>query len=148
MITLSTEPIDTHALSESVRDRDAGAVVIFQGTVRELTAGVRTDHLEYEAYPEMAVRSLEELEQQVRDRFRVIRVAIAHRVGKLEPGEVSVVIAVSSPHRAQAFEAARWLIDTLKERVPVWKKEFYSDGRTEWQHPGTGQAETRPTGGI
>ena len=136
MIELTEQPIDFHQLTESVRDNAAGAVVLFLGTVREFTVGVQTAWLSYEAYPEMARASMSQLENEVRSRFTVTQVAISHRFGNLQPGDVSVAIAVSSPHRAQAFEAGRWLIDTLKERVPIWKKEHYSDGREEWQHPG------------
>ena len=135
MIQLTTDPIDYHAITESVRHNSSGAVVSFLGTVREFTRGVQTQFLEYEAYEDMAIASLRELDQEVRQRFPVIDVAIVHRTGRLELGDVSVAIAVSTPHRAQAFEAAQWLIDTLKERVPIWKKEHYSDGREEWQHP-------------
>jgi molybdopterin synthase catalytic subunit len=84
----------------------------------------------------MAVASMRQLETDVRAKFPVTAVAIVHRKGRMELGEISVAIAVSSPHRADAFEAGRWLIDTLKEQVPIWKKEHYSDGREEWQHPG------------
>lgn len=135
MIELTTKPIDFHAVTESVRHNSAGTVVSFLGTVREFTQGVQTEFLEYEAFAEMALASMQQLEQEVRDRFVVVNVAIVHRTGRMELGDVSVAIAVSSPHRAQAFEAARWLIDTLKERVPIWKKEHYADGREEWQHP-------------
>jgi molybdopterin synthase catalytic subunit len=135
MIELMTKPIDFHAVTESVRHNSAGAVVSFLGTVREFTQGVQTQFLEYEAFAEMALASMQQLEQEVRGRFVVVNVAIVHRTGRMELSDVSVAIAVSSPHRAQAFEAARWLIDTLKERVPIWKKEHYSDGREEWQHP-------------
>ena len=136
MIELTEQAIDFHNLTESVRDNAAGAVVLFLGTVREFTGGVQTAWLSYEAYPEMARASMAQLENEVRAKFTVTKVAISHRFGKLELGDVSVAIAVSSPHRAQAFDAGRWLIDTLKERVPIWKKEHYSDGREEWQHPG------------
>ncbi len=136
MIELTDQPIDYHALTETVRNNGAGAVVLFLGTVREFTQGVQTSWLDYEAYPEMARASMAQLEADVRAQFTVIDVAISHRFGKLQLGDISVAIAVSSPHRAQAFDAGRWLIDTLKERVPIWKKEHYSDGREEWQHPG------------
>lgn len=136
MIELTTDPIDYASVTEHVRSHLAGAVVLFLGTVRELTRGVQTAWLEYEAYAEMARVSLEQLEAEARAQFPLIEVAIVHRVGRLELGDVSVAIAVSTPHRADAYEAARWLIDTLKERVPIWKKEHYSDGREEWQHPG------------
>jgi len=136
VIQLTEQPIDFHLLTESVRDDAAGAVVLFLGTVREFTNGVQTDSLEYEAYPDMAAASLQQLECEVREKFPVIGVGIVHRTGALRLGDVSVAIAVSTPHRAQAFEAGKWVIDTLKERVPIWKKEYFADGRQEWQHPG------------
>ena len=136
MIELTTEPIDYHQLTESVRDHAAGAVTLFLGTVREFTRGVQTSRLEYEAYPDMARASMAELEAEARGKFTVTKIAIAHRTGPMALGEISVAIAVSAPHRDQAFEAGRWLIDTLKERVPIWKKEHFADGREEWQHPG------------
>ena len=137
MIELTTEPIDYQALTESARDHAAGAVTLFLGTVREFTRGVQTSWLEYEAYPEMARASMAELAAEASQRFTVTKIAISHRTGTMALGEISVAIAVSAPHRDQAFEAGRWLIDTLKERVPIWKKEHFADGREEWQHPGT-----------
>jgi molybdopterin synthase catalytic subunit len=137
MIELTTEPIDYNQLTESVRDHAAGAVTLFLGTVREFTRGVQTSWLEYEAYPDMARASMAELEVEAFQKFTVTKIAISHRTGTMALGEISVAIAVSSPHRDQAFEAGRWLIDTLKERVPIWKKEHFADGREEWQHPGT-----------
>ena len=136
MIELTDQPIDFHSLNASVMDNAAGAVVSFLGTVREFTQGVQTSWLEYEAYPEMARASLLLLEKEVGEKFTVTKVAISHRIGALQLGDVSVAIAVSAPHRVQAFEAGRWLIDTLKDRVPIWKKEHFADGREEWQHPG------------
>lgn len=135
MIELTQQPIDYSALTESVRSHQAGAVVLFLGTVREFTGEAHTAWLEYEAYPEMAIAALQRLEAEVRRRFTVTEVAISHRYGRLELGEIAVAVAVSSPHRSQAFEAGRWLIDTLKECVPIWKKEHYTDGATEWLHP-------------
>lgn len=136
MIELTTAPIDYEHLTESVRDHAAGAVTLFLGTVREFTRGVQTSWLEYEAYPDMARASMAELEAEAIRKFTVTKIAIAHRTGPMALGEISVAIAVSAPHRDQAFEAGRWLIDTLKERVPIWKKEHFADGREEWQHPG------------
>jgi molybdopterin synthase catalytic subunit len=101
-----------------------------------LTNGRRTSALDYEAYPEMAELKLRELEQEARNRWPIDRVAMVHRLGRLELGEVSVAVAVSCPHRHQAFDAARFLIDELKAWVPIWKKENWSDGTTEWVHPG------------
>lgn len=135
MIQLTESLIDYRQLTESVRSTRAGAVVLFLGTVRELTGDVRTSSLFYEAFTEMAIASLQDLEAEARSRYSLTDVAISHRTGRLLPGEVSVAIAVSSPHRNEAFEAGRWLIDTLKARVPVWKQEQFSDGRSEWIHP-------------
>jgi len=144
MIELTTEPIDYNQLTESVRDHAAGAVTLFLGTVREFTRGVQTSWLQYEAYPDMARASMAELEAEAFQKFTVTKIAISHRTGAMALGEISVAIAVSSPHRDQAFEAGRWLIDTLKERVPIWKKEHFADGREEWQHPGmTPQTNTK-----
>lgn len=137
MIELTRDTIDYTALTESVRSDQAGAVVLFLGTVREMTAGRQTAALDYDAYPEMALAKLAELETEARDRWPIIEVAMIHRIGHLELGEVSVAVAVSTPHRPDAFEAARHLIDRLKEIVPIWKKENFTDGTTEWVHPGT-----------
>ena len=143
MIQLTRETIDYTALTESVRSHAAGAVVLFLGTVREMTNGQQTVALDYEAYPEMAESQLVQLEAEAREKWPVENVAIAHRLGRLELGEISVAVAVSCPHRQQAFEAGRFLIDRLKEIVPIWKKENWADGTTEWVHPGV-QGETSP----
>ena len=135
MIALTQQPIDFASLTESVRSHQAGAVVLFLGTVREFTGEARTAWLEYEAFPDMAMAALNRLEAEVRERFCVIEVAMSHRYGQLALGDIAVAVAVSAPHRAQAFEAGRWLIDTLKESVPIWKNEHYADGSTEWLHP-------------
>jgi molybdopterin synthase catalytic subunit len=136
MIAIQDAPIDHAVLTERVRSNQAGAVCTFLGTVRELTGARRTSALEYEAYPEMAAKKMAELEAEARRRWPIIDVALVHRVGHLDLGEVSVVVAVSCPHRRQAFEACEWLIDTLKEVVPIWKKEVWADGTEEWVHPG------------
>lgn len=136
MITLTHDPIDYHALTESVRSAHSGAVVLFLGTVRELTGGRRTVALDYEGYPQMAEVKLAELEASARSRWPIDRVGIVHRLGHLELGEISVAVAVSCPHRQQAFEAGKFLIDELKVSVPIWKKENWDDGSTEWVHPG------------
>lgn len=137
MVVLTHEPIDYEAITEQVRSHAAGAVVLFLGTVREMTSGRQTLALDYEAYPEMAEAKMSELEQAAKDRWPVIESRIVHRLGRLELGEISVAIAVSCPHRQQAFEAGRFLIDEFKLVVPIWKKENWSDGSTEWVHPGT-----------
>ena len=135
MFFITSDPIDYHALTESVRSTQSGAVVLFLGTVREFTDGRRTKSLGYEAYPQMAEVKLAELEATARSRWPIDRVGIIHRVGCLELGEVSVAIAVSCPHRKQAFEAGQFLIDELKVSVPIWKQETWHDGSTEWIHP-------------
>ena len=136
MISLTHQPIDAAALLALVSSPQAGAVVLFLGTVREMTGERRTVALDYECYPEMAEKKLAELEAEARRRWPVIECGIVHRLGHLELGEASVAVAVSTPHRQDAFEAGKWLIDTLKEVVPVWKQENWSDGSKEWVHPG------------
>lgn len=138
MIAITQDPIDHAALTDRVRSDQAGAVCTFLGTVREMTGERQTARLEYEAYSEMALKSMESLEREARGRWPVIEAAIVHRLGTLDLGEISVAVAVSCPHRDQAFEACRWLIDTLKLVVPVWKKEVWADGTEEWVHPGLG----------
>ena len=137
MIRLTNEPIDHPALTEAVRLPGCGAVVTFLGTVRDLTDGRETVALDYEAYGGMAEKKLAEIEQDTRRRWPVGEMVMVHRLGRLEVGEVSVAVALSCPHRAQAFEACRHAIDRLKELVPIWKKENWADGQTEWVHPGT-----------
>jgi molybdopterin synthase catalytic subunit len=113
-----------------------GAVCVFVGVVRAENAGRPVRHLEYESYEEMALAQMEALEGEVRRRWPVTEVRIVHRLGRLEIGEASVAVAVSSPHRAQAFDACRHTIDTLKKTVPIWKKEFYADGAVWLEGPG------------
>jgi len=122
------KPIDNGALLRHVRAGQDGAVVSFDGFVRNESHGRRTLHLEYEAYESMALAKMKEIGDQVHERFNIHRVAIAHRLGRLEIGETSVFIAVSAPHRAAAFDACRFAIDALKKTVPIWKKEFFADG--------------------
>ena len=136
MIQLNHDPIDSSAVIESVQSPEAGALVLFLGTTREFTAGRQTESLDYESYGEMALSKLEELEQEARQRWSLTELTIVHRLGHLGIGEASVAIAVSAPHRKDAFTAGQWLIDTLKEIVPIWKKENWADGTSEWVHPG------------
>jgi molybdopterin synthase catalytic subunit len=142
MIELTDRPIDPAALTESVRSTAAGAVCLFLGTVRELTGDRRTSWLDYEAYPDMARRRMAELESAARQRWPVVELAIVHRVGRLDLGAISVAIAVSTPHRADAFAACQWLMDTIKHDVPIWKRERWADGSEEWVHPGEGPTPT------
>jgi molybdopterin synthase catalytic subunit len=136
MIQLTHQPIDHFTLTEQVRRADCGAVVTFLGTVRDLTDGRITVALDYEAYPGMAEKKLTEIEQEIRQRWPIGDIILIHRLGRLEVKDISVAVAVSCPHRAQAFEACRYAIDRIKEIVPIWKKENWADGTTEWVHPG------------
>jgi molybdopterin synthase catalytic subunit len=135
MIRLTTDAINYAALTESVCRPDCGGVVLFLGTVRDLTDGRVTVALDYEAYSTMAEKKLAEIEQETRRRWPVGEMALVHRLGRLGVGEVSVAAAVSCPHRAEAFEACRFAIDRLKELVPIWKQENWADGSSEWVHP-------------
>jgi molybdopterin synthase catalytic subunit len=135
MIRLTTDPIDWHALTEEVRRPDCGAVVTFLGTVRELTGDRVTVALDYQAYPDMAEKMMAQVERDTRSRWPVGEMIMVHRTGHLRIAEVSVVVAVCCPHRDQAFEACRFAIDRLKELVPIWKKESWADGSSEWIHP-------------
>jgi molybdopterin synthase catalytic subunit len=136
MISLTQQPIDAQSVLASVASQDAGAVVLFLGTTREFTHGRRTASLDYECYPEMAKRKLADLQAEASRRWPLTGCAIVHRLGHLALGEASIAIAVSSPHRQVAFEAGKWLIDTIKEVVPIWKRENWADGTSEWVHPG------------
>jgi len=121
-------PIDTAAIAASVRAPEDGAVALFDGVVRNNTRGRKTLYLDYEAYEELALKQMNELADKALSQFAVRDVRIVHRVGRLEIGDSSVFIAVASAHRAAAFDACRWLIDTLKKTVPIYKKEYFEDG--------------------
>ena len=128
MIEVTEKPIDIGAVLDAVEGAGDGAVVLFVGRVRDHTRDRRVTHLDYEAYGEMARGELVALADQALAELGARRVALVHRTGRLEIGDVAVAVAVSSEHRPEAFEACRWLIDTLKQRVPIWKKEWYGDG--------------------
>ena len=135
MTKLTPDPIDYVSLTESVRTPHCGGVVLFLGTVRDLTGEVVTAHLDYDAYAPMAEKKLADIEAEVRARWPVGGVAMVHRVGRLEVGDVAVAVAVSCPHRAEAFAACRFAIDAVKELVPIWKRETAPDGTGDWVHP-------------
>jgi molybdopterin synthase catalytic subunit len=128
VILLVHARIDASALIDHVRTAADGAIVRFDGCVRNQSHGRRTLYLNYEAYESMALAKMGEIAAEVHTKFQIDRVAIAHRLGRLEIGETSVFIVVSAPHRAAAFEACRFAIDTLKRSVPIWKKEYFEDG--------------------
>ena len=125
---LVREAIDAEALVRHVRAGQDGAIVTFDGFVRNESHGRETSYLEYEAYESMALSKMKEIAAQIHEKFAIHRVVIVHRLGRLEIGETSVFIAVSAPHRGAAFDACRFAIDTLKRTVPIWKKEYFADG--------------------
>jgi molybdopterin synthase catalytic subunit len=131
LTALTREPIQAEKLVAAARHGEDGAVVVFDGIVRNHTRHRQTLHLDYEAYEEMALKQMNELANQARSKFGVRHVTLVHRLGRLQVGETSVLIVVASAHRAQAYEASRWLIDTLKQTVPIWKQETFVDG-TVW----------------
>lgn len=136
MVELTHDPIDPSRVLAQVASTQAGAVVLFLGVTREFTQGRQTATLDYECYPAMAERKLRELEAQACRDWPLVACSIVHRLGRVDLGETSVAVAVSSPHREAAFQAGKWLIDTLKQEVPIWKREHWADGSTEWVHPG------------
>jgi molybdopterin synthase catalytic subunit len=124
-------PIDEMALEDDVRTDADGAVIVFRGVARRQSRGREVVHLEYEAYPEMAEKVMAQIGDEMKSRWPITRVAMVHRTGVLQIGQASVAIAVSAPHRGEAFAAAQYAIDRLKEIVPIWKKEVWSDG-SQW----------------
>lgn len=125
---ITRHPIETEQILERLKHGEDGAALVFEGVVRSQTRGRRTLYLDYEAYEEMALQEMEALAVNALEDFQIRDVALVHRLGRLEIGETSVLVAVASAHRAAAFEACRWLIDTLKRKVPIWKKEYFEDG--------------------
>jgi molybdopterin synthase catalytic subunit len=136
-------PIDSAALLEAVGDVTAGGNVLFVGTARGVTAGVATTSLTYDAHEPLALATLAALRGEAVDRFGLTACRIVHRLGTVLPGEASVAIATSAPHRREAFAAAEWLMERIKRDVPIWKCEERPDGGREWAHPATA---TRPGG--
>ena len=125
---LTTEILNVGAIARRVVPPDCGATVTLDGYVRQFTKGRETLYLVYEAYEPMALKEMEKLVGQAREKFEIENIGIVHRLGKLEIGETSVVISVAAPHRRAAFKACEWLIKELKRTVPIWKKEIYADG--------------------
>jgi molybdopterin synthase catalytic subunit len=128
LVELTRERIDAGSIVTAMKAGEDGAAVVFDGIVRNNTRGRQTLFLDYEAYDSMALQQMRALAAQAMGDFSIRDVALVHRLGKLEVGETSVLIVVSSAHRAAAFDACRWLIDTLKKTVPIWKKEHFADG--------------------
>jgi len=128
---LSAEPLSLEAVVDEVRSEEAGAIATFTGTTRAQSRGRTVLHLDYEAYEEMAEQAMAEIAEELKGRYDLCEIAIHHRTGRVDIGEASVVIAVSAPHRQDALAACKDAIDTLKQQVPLWKKEFYEGGE-EW----------------
>ena len=131
LIQLTREPLNRDTLIATVSHSSVGAIVVFEGVVRDNARGKQVRYLEYDVYEEMAEQQIRTIVAEAKRRWSVERVAVAHRFGRLEIGEASVIIVVASPHRAEAFEACRYIIDTLKTTVPIWKKEVATNGE-EW----------------
>ena len=128
LVVLSEEPLDPAAIAQRVRGDGDGALVVFEGVVREHSRGKQVRALVYEAYGSMARKQIEQLADEASRRWPISNLAVVHRTGTLKVGEVSVVIAVAAPHRGEAFDACEWLIDEVKHTVPIWKKEIYTEG--------------------
>lgn len=133
MIAITSDPIESRAVTESVYHAHDGAVVSFEGIVRNHAEGRSVAYLEYEAYPEMAVAQMQVIVQELKEKWGIEHVSMVHRIGRLEIGDLAVVVAVGSPHRKEAFEACHYAMNRLKETVPIWKKEFYHTYEPEWK---------------
>jgi molybdopterin synthase catalytic subunit len=136
MIEITDQPIDKNKIISAAESLEAGALNVFIGTVRAKTANKKVIRLEYECYEPMAVSEIEKIFKEASQRWPILKVAISHRIGILQLGDEAVVLAVSTPHRKESFEACQFIIDTLKQTVPIWKKEVYEGGE-EWvsAHP-------------
>ena len=135
MFKITGEEIELGDVIRAVEAGDAGAIVHFLGVVRNNTEGREVSYLEYEAYPPMAEKKMAEIAQEIHEKWGLDRVAMIHRVGRLEIGEASVAVAVASPHRKEAFEACHYAMNRLKQIVPIWKREVWVDGEEEWVKP-------------
>src|SRR5713226_1049893 len=131
LIQITREPLDRNALIAAVNHPSVGGIVVFEGVVRDNARGKQVRYLEYDVYPEMAIQQIQTIVSEAERRWGAERVAVAHRIGRIEIGETSVIVVVATPHRAEAFEACRYIIDTLKTTVPIWKKEVATSGE-EW----------------
>ncbi|MFO0945365.1 MAG: molybdenum cofactor biosynthesis protein MoaE [Planctomycetota bacterium] len=143
MIQLTTAAIDYGPLVEAARNPASGAVVLFLGTVRDLSEGRSVASLEYDAYPVMAEKKLAQVAEEARQRWPLQHASIIHRYGHLELGDIAVAVVTASTHRAEAFQAGQWIMDTVKQVVPIWKRENWSDGGADWVHPEPIPRQTR-----
>lgn len=134
-IQLTNEPIAHQDMVENCRSKSAGAMVLFLGTVREITGNEQTLFLEYEAFAPLAEKALAEIAEQAKSKWAIKKLEIIHRLGILQPGETSIAVCVSCPHRADAFDACQQIMNKIKEVVPIWKKETNPKGVSNWIHP-------------
>jgi len=148
MVALTLNPIDVKSLIDHVTTDESGGIDIFIGTTRNHSDGKTVTLLEYEAYEPMAFAVIEHLVEEAKRRWPLNRVAVVHRLGRVPVGEASVAVAVAAAHRNEAFEGCRFLIDMIKKDVPIWKKEFFSDGSTEWSKAGSHAALSRTDDGA
>ncbi len=144
MFAITKDPIDLNEITQTVIRREAGAVITFTGTVREITGDLKTIYLSYESYEEMALKKLRQIGDEMKGKWGNVECSIVHRIGRLEISDIAVVIAVSTPHRQDAYEASRYAIERIKEIVPIWKKEHMEQGE-EWVGNQKG-TKTYPTG--
>ncbi|MCH2183337.1 MAG: molybdenum cofactor biosynthesis protein MoaE [Mariniblastus sp.] len=144
MIKIVVDSIDERATLESVKSNRCGAALLFVGSTRQFTGPRETEQLKYECYEEMAVKVLSDLRRQAMEKWPLEACSVVHRVGTVEVGQASIAVAASSPHRADSFEALAWLMDQIKQQVPIWKQENWADGTREWIHPGAGQKPDTP----
>jgi molybdopterin synthase catalytic subunit len=135
MIEITSNPINTQVLLESVSSPTCGAAVLFVGTTRQFTDGRETEKLAYECYQPMAIKKLNELREAALEKWKIENCSIVHRIGIVQLEAASIAVAVSSPHRVASFEAASWIMDRLKKDVPIWKQEHWADGDRHWVHP-------------
>lgn len=147
-ISLTTQPIDYEALVEEARSSASGAVVLFLGTVREISEGQAVAGLTYESYPPMAEKKLAEIVDEAHGRWPLNAASVVHRHGELALGDVAVAVVTASAHRAEAFDAARWIMDTIKQVVPIWKKENFVTGNGQWVHPASDETRLSPLPGT
>lgn len=143
MFAITHEPLDPTPLVEAVRRDESGAVALFYGVVRNENMGRNVQYLEYDVYPEMAIKKMKEVAEEVRAKYPITGIGVLHRVGRLEIGETSLLVAVSSAHRVAAFEACHFAVDRIKQIVPIWKKEVWEDGEAwiEGHVPGSERGE-------
>jgi molybdopterin synthase catalytic subunit len=142
LISITADPLDPQPFIEHVRRDESGAVALFLGVVRNQNLGRRVLHLEYDVYPQLAEKKLRQIAEEIMSRWPISDIAIAHRTGRLEVGETSLVVAVSSPHRREAFDACQHAVNRIKEVAPIWKKEVWEGGEA-WIE-GEGQPTLKP----